>query len=88
MTVEELIAKLNEYPGDLRVLIPGYEDGFNDITLIKEKEIVPDFFQEWYYGQHLDSADHYRMKDLKEPKIENALLLDGENMISEDRFTR
>jgi hypothetical protein len=30
MTAQELIAKLSEYPPDIRVLVDGYEDGLDD----------------------------------------------------------
>ena len=32
MTVEELIAILQELPSDLRVVVMGYEDGYDDLT--------------------------------------------------------
>ena len=31
MTVNELIELLATYPGDLRVVVNGYEDGFDDL---------------------------------------------------------
>ena len=32
MTVSELIELLATYPGDLRVVVNGYEDGFDDLS--------------------------------------------------------
>lgn len=32
MTVEELIAILQEHPSELRVVVNGYEDGYDDLT--------------------------------------------------------
>ena len=32
MTVNELIELLATYPGDLRVVVNGYEDGFDDLS--------------------------------------------------------
>ena len=32
MTVQELIELLATYPGDLRVVVNGYEDGFDDLS--------------------------------------------------------
>ncbi len=32
MTVHELIGLLATYPGDLRVAVNGYEDGFDDLS--------------------------------------------------------
>lgn len=53
MTVSELIEQLKNYPGDMRVLVPGYEGGYND-TGLKTKEIVFNFSKNdaWYYGPH------------------------------------
>lgn len=50
MTVNELIEALKHYPGDMRVLIPGY-GGYNDVKL-KTEEIVFNFSKAWYYGPH------------------------------------
>lgn len=35
MTVAELIEYLQEFPGDLHVIVPGYEDGYDDVTLVR-----------------------------------------------------
>ena len=53
MTVNELIQQLKNYPGDMRVLVPGYEGGYND-TGLKTEEIVFNFSKNdaWYYGPH------------------------------------
>lgn len=32
MTVEELIGALQELPSDLRVVVSGYEEGYDDLT--------------------------------------------------------
>lgn len=32
MTVKELVELLKKYPDDLRVVVNGYEDGFDDIS--------------------------------------------------------
>ena len=32
MTAEELITILQEYPSDLRVVVNGYEEGYDDLT--------------------------------------------------------
>ena len=53
MTINELIEQLKNYPGDMRVLVPGYEGGYND-TGLKTEEIVFNFPKNdaWYYGPH------------------------------------
>ncbi|MEN8157695.1 MAG: hypothetical protein ABFS10_12155 [Bacteroidota bacterium] len=85
MTVDELINKLRDFPPDHRVIIPGYEDGYNDITIIKKTEIIPDYFTEWYYGQHLDKDDFLKVEKIENPAFENSVLLNGENLLAEDR---
>ncbi len=85
MTVDELIQKLSDYPSNFRVIIPGYEDGYNDIIIIKEIEIVPDYHKNWYYGQHLDKDDFLKVEEIKNPVFETAVLINGENLIAEDR---
>ena len=32
MTVKELVELLRKYPNDLRVVVNGYEDGFDDVS--------------------------------------------------------
>jgi hypothetical protein len=62
MTVNELIEALNHYPGDMRVLVPGYEGGYDDAGL-KTEEIVFNVNDKdtWYYGPHesIKFADNY-----------------------------
>jgi hypothetical protein len=82
MTIKQLIEKLKQYPPDMRVIISGYEDGYNDISNIEEKEIAIDIISDWYNGQHVDSDDQYRLEEIENPIIEKALLLDGKNLIA------
>lgn len=35
MTVSELITALQTYPPDARVVVLGYEEGYDDVTLVK-----------------------------------------------------
>jgi hypothetical protein len=53
MTVNELIEQLKNYPGDMRVLTLGYENGFDDINL-KTDDIVFNVNNKdtWYMGSH------------------------------------
>lgn len=83
MTIKELIIKLRNYPEEMRVIIEGYEGGFNDISSIKEKTIAVDVNKEWYLGQHIDSDDEYMMEKADHPVIEKALLFAGKNNLSE-----
>jgi hypothetical protein len=53
MTVNELIQQLQTYPGDMRVLTLGYEEGYDDIS-IRTEGIVFDYNDKdtWYIGPH------------------------------------
>lgn len=53
MKVSELIEKLKTYPPDMRVVAPGYEDGFDDVLNAETVLIKPDANTDrWYYGRH------------------------------------
>jgi hypothetical protein len=52
MNVEELIKYLQAYPSHARVVVPGYEGGYDDITLVKEISIKPTADSKWYYGRY------------------------------------
>lgn len=42
MTVADLIATLSTHPPERRVVVDGYEGGFDDIAPVNEIAIVPD----------------------------------------------
>ena len=73
MTVHELTQLLAEYPADMRVMVDGYEDGFDDIEpyRVSVREIRLDVGSKWWEGRHRD-ADDTRNKD---GEIVNALVL-------------
>ena len=53
MTVKQLIELLKKYPEKARVLIPGYEGGFDDVVYIKTHEFAINYAQgEPYVGNH------------------------------------
>ncbi|MFH1026051.1 MAG: hypothetical protein V1764_05165 [Nitrospirota bacterium] len=71
MTVIELIERLQEYRQDARIVVQGYEDGFDDISIIDEITIRPAPDPQWYYGR-------YEKTDLKaSQQSEQAVLLFG-----------
>ena len=74
MTIKELTALLSQYPPDTRVVVAGYEGGFNDITIHKIIHLELDANKEWWNGQHEE------VRSSGKP----ALLLAGENRISEE----
>ena len=41
MTVNELIAELRKQPPETRVLVSGYEEGFDDISRVTSLSIAP-----------------------------------------------
>lgn len=55
MTVSELVAALQGHPSDVRVVVPGYENGYDDITLVKEIAIVPTENAAWYDGRYSEA---------------------------------
>ena len=55
MNIEELIAQLKAYPPQMRVIVQGYEGGYNDIVSLMDKHIALDVHPEDYYGAHDDA---------------------------------
>jgi hypothetical protein len=54
MNVGQLIEQLKNYPQDLRVVVRGYEGGYNDVVQFENLKIVLDYHSAWYYGKHED----------------------------------
>ena len=54
MNVGQLIEQLKNYPQDLRVVVNGYEGGYNDVDHFEKIKIVLDYNEVWYYGKHED----------------------------------
>jgi hypothetical protein len=52
MNVKEPIDHLKDLPGDMKVLVRGYEDGFNDIKELKRIHISLKLNTSWYYGEY------------------------------------
>ncbi len=59
MNVGQLIEILKNYPQDLRVVVRGYEGGYNDVAIFEKLKIVLDYHSEWYYGKHEDVESLY-----------------------------
>ena len=73
MTVAELIEKLQQFDPSLRVIIPGYQGGYNDLDGPVLKKIALNFYDEWYYGKH-EQVTEYR--DCDGCTQEDAVLID------------
>ena len=52
MNVQELIDKLKSLSPDARVVVDGYEDGFDDVTDVKQVAVEPRTQKEWYNGKY------------------------------------
>jgi len=57
MTVKDLIAHLRTLDQNARVVVAGYESGYNDINKILPVSLAFDVNRAWYDGQHEDSDD-------------------------------
>ena len=56
MKIADLIRILQTYPQDLRVVVDGYEDGYDDLDedLMRVREIRLDIGKHWWEGRHND----------------------------------
>ena len=54
MTVSELIQLLAQHPSDLRVMVQGYEEGYDDLEAgrVVAGEARLNVNSAWYYGRH------------------------------------
>jgi len=79
MTVTELMATLAKFPANARVVIPGYEGGYDDLTVedIVSGRLALNVHTEWYYGPHVRVGDYHHAKRPDAPE-EDAVLLSGE----------
>lgn len=57
MTILELIHHLQLFPPDARVVVRGYEDGYNDILQLKQVKIKPSAKTFWWNGEYQESSD-------------------------------
>lgn len=75
MTSKEVITELQKLPPATKVVVRGYEDGYNDILALKPVKIKPMPDSEWYYGEYASSTDADAM---------DAMDLFGENKKAKD----
>ena len=52
MTVREFIAYLQTLDQDRRIVVSGYEGGYNDVEKTYDVFLKLDHNTEWYYGKH------------------------------------
>ena len=74
MTVKELMEFLEKYPDDLRVVVDGYEDGYDDILpeRISTRKIQLDVGKHDWEGQHNSPLPEDESTD--DAKIVDALI--------------
>ncbi len=56
MTVTELMKKLSEFPGDMDVLVNGYETGFDHIKTVCLQKVTMRKDGDWFNGE-FDEVD-------------------------------
>ena len=73
MTVQELTQLLSQYPSYMRVVVDGYEDGFDDVERHRMlvREIRLDVGNKSWEGRHRDANDTRK----QDGEIVNALVL-------------
>ena len=76
MTVEELIQLLQSHPRDMRVVVDGYEDGYDDLSpeQLRTVKITLNTGTREYVGTHGD-VDYLPKEKLAGLKVEEALVL-------------
>ncbi|MGB4774364.1 MAG: hypothetical protein WBP45_04270 [Daejeonella sp.] len=57
MTAQELIKHLQTLPSTTKIVVRGYEDGYNDILKLKAIKIKPKPDAHWYDGEYEESND-------------------------------
>ena len=75
MTARELILQLQAVSPETKVLIRGYEEGYNDIQQIKIVKIKEELHPEWYNGKYSESQTEDAI---------DAIELYGENKMVKD----
>ncbi|MBF0626132.1 MAG: hypothetical protein HQL82_15155 [Magnetococcales bacterium] len=52
MTVAELMELLKQHDPAMRVVVAGYEGGFNDLSYVEPMMLTLNVHEEWFYGAH------------------------------------
>jgi hypothetical protein len=75
ITVKRLIKQLEQFDGDLPVMLHGYEGGvYNGPNNLHTSIVVLDVNQEWYYGPH-EIMHEYMEDDCKNCEKITALII-------------
>ena len=54
MNIADLIAQLQKHSPQTRVLVQGYEDGYDNVTTTKTVFVKPNPDAEWYNGTYVE----------------------------------
>jgi hypothetical protein len=57
MTAAELIKQLQTLPPETKIVVRGYEDGYNDILKLTKIKVRRNEQAPWYLGEYQDSED-------------------------------
>jgi hypothetical protein len=76
MTVTELIKKLSEFPGNMDVLVDGYEDGYDPVSSVNQQAVMQRKVYEWYNGE-FDDAKTGAVEAIRVIVIKRPHRLDG-----------
>jgi hypothetical protein len=60
MNIKELMNILSQFDPETRVIVAGYEGGFNDISEVKEMSILLNVHREWYMGYMINLVMNIR----------------------------
>jgi hypothetical protein len=52
MTASELIRKLNDLPPETKIVVRGYENGYNDIITLRKLTITVNKENKWWDGEY------------------------------------
>lgn len=52
MKVKQLIEELQKHDPETMVVVSGYEDGVDEVSIASKVSIKLNAFNEWYYGKH------------------------------------
>ncbi|MDO8930525.1 MAG: hypothetical protein Q7J86_02175 [Bacteroidota bacterium] len=74
MTVTELIVRLNQAPPNAKVIVRGYENGYNDVLELRSLSVKQNPEANWYDGEYEKSEATDGIE---------AIEIYGENKISE-----
>jgi hypothetical protein len=59
MKVQQLIEELKKHPPEMRVILQGYESGFDDLSRLELMEIVVNYNDDghsWWNGKHAPAS--------------------------------